>query len=423
MDYKFAEAVGIFITAYAVIVSEKLNRTVVAMVGAMLLLLVSVMNQEEALHYVDFNTLGILIGMMLIVNIMRPTGVFEYLAIRAAKAAKGEPFRILVSLSLITAAASALLDNVTTVLLIVPVTLIITDKLGTNPFPFLISEILFANIGGTATLIGDPPNIMIGSATGLGFMDFIINMAPAVLIISGVNVLILKYVYRGHFTLCEVNRLKVMAMDENEAIKDHSLLWKCSLVLFITMAGFVFHQQLGYESATVALGGAALLLLITRIEPDKAFLELEWNTLFFFIFLFLLVGGLEAVGAIDALAGAMLTVTHGNLFWTAMMILWGSAILSSILDNIPFVAAMIPMIKAIGALSGMDIEPLWWALALGACLGGNGTLIGASANVIVSGIAAKHGSPIGFYPFFKIGFPLMLLSIVISTGYMILVIL
>lgn len=412
--------ITIFLVIYGIIISEKINRTAISLFGAIVMIILGILNQEQAIEHIDFNTIGLLVGMMIIVNILKRTGVFEYLAIRAAKKAKGDPWKILVLFAIITAFSSAFLDNVTTILLIVPVTLVITDTLDTNPIPFMFTEILIANIGGTATLIGDPPNIMIGSATGLGFVDFIVNLAPVVIVISFVVLFLLKLIYKDFLKAKDENKQKIMKMDETITIKDTILLKKSLIVLFITILGFMVHSQFHLESATVALGGAALLLVISKIDPEEILFEVEWTTIFFFMGLFILVGSLVEVGVIDNLAKKMLELTKGNLFITTITILWVSAIASAFLDNIPFVATMIPLIKAMTASGQLDANPLWWALALGACLGGNGTIIGASANVIVTGIMAKEGRPVSFMSFMRIGFPMMIVSIIISTIYLIL---
>ena len=412
--------ITIFLVIYGIIISEKINRTAISLFGAIVMIILGILNQEQAIEHIDFNTIGLLVGMMIIVNILKRTGVFEYLAIRAAKKAKGDPWKILVLFAIITAFSSAFLDNVTTILLIVPVTLVITDTLETNPIPFMFTEILIANIGGTATLIGDPPNIMIGSATGLGFVDFLVNLAPVVIVISFVVLFLLKLIYKDFLKAKDENKQKIMKMDESITIKDKLLLKKSLIVLFLTILGFMVHAQFHLESATVALGGAALLLVISKIDPEEILFEVEWTTIFFFMGLFILVGSLVEVGVIDNLAKKMLELTKGNLFVTTLTILWVSAIASAFLDNIPFVATMIPLIKAMTASGQLDANPLWWALALGACLGGNGTIIGASANVIVTGIMAREGRPVSFMSFMRIGFPMMIVSIIISTIYLIL---
>lgn len=412
--------ITIFLVIYGIIISEKINRTAISLFGAIVMIILGILNQEQAIEHIDFNTIGLLVGMMIIVNILKRTGVFEYLAIRAAKKAKGDPWKILVLFAIITAFSSAFLDNVTTILLIVPVTLVITDTLDTNPIPFMFTEMLIANIGGTATLIGDPPNIMIGSATGLGFVDFIVNLAPVVIVISVATLFLLKLIYKDFLKATDENKQKIMKMDESITIKDKLLLKKSLIVLFLTILGFMVHAQFHLESATVALGGAALLLVISKIDPEEILFEVEWTTIFFFMGLFILVGSLVEVGVIDNLAKKMLELTKGNLFVTTLTILWVSAIASAFLDNIPFVATMIPLIKAMTASGQLDANPLWWALALGACLGGNGTIIGASANVIVTGIMAREGRPVSFMSFMRIGFPMMIVSIIISTIYLIL---
>jgi Na+/H+ antiporter NhaD/arsenite permease-like protein len=391
----------------------------IAIVGAVLLLLFKILTQEEAIKTIDFNTIGLLIGMMIIVNILRRTGAFEYIAIKAAKMVRGEPWKILVAFAVLTAVASALLDNVTTILLIVPVTLVITETLELSPVLFILPLILSSNIGGTATLIGDPPNIMIGSASGLGFIDFIVNLAPVIIVIFVVVIFIFRFKYKKAMTITEDKRIKIMQMNEKLAIKDKALLKKSLIVLGLTIVGFVLHQYFHFESATVALSGAALLLLISRIDPEEILLDIEWPTIFFFIALFILVGGLEAVGVIDMLATGLLNLTGDNLMLMVILILVGSAILSSFLDNIPFVATMIPLLKSVGAMSAISITPLWWALALGACLGGNGTLVGASANVIASGMLSKHGHKLSFIAYTKVGFPIMIVSIVLAAAYLI----
>lgn len=420
MDWQIWFVGILFIIVYAVIISEKIHRTVIALLGAALLLLLGVVAQHEAISYIDFNTIGLLFGMMVIVGITRKSGVFEYVAIKAAHSTGGDPIKILIVLSVVTAIASALLDNVTTVLLIVPVTLSICYVLEINAIPIFISEIIASNIGGTATLIGDPPNIMIGSAVGLGFMDFVINLGPVVVVILIVTIFLLKLIYKEQLHTTEENKLKLMQMNANDAINDTVLLKKSLSVIGLVMMGFILHQYLGLESATIAIAGAAILMLITGEDPEEALLTVEWATLFFFVGLFILVGGLEKVGIIESMAREAVNLTQGNQTMATILVLWFSAIASGFIDNIPFVATFIPLIKEIGAIGHMNIEPLWWALSLGACLGGNGTLIGASANVIVSGIAAREGHPISFLGYMKVAFPLMLVSIVISMIYLLL---
>lgn len=412
-------AIVIFILTYTAIISEKINRTVVALLGAVLMIIFQVIPQETAFGVIDFNTIGLLIGMMIIVIILKKTGIFQYIAIRTAKASKGDPWKIFLLFSVITAVASAFLDNVTTILLIAPVTLVITDTLKLNPFPFLFAEIFAANIGGTATLIGDPPNIMIGGATGLGFMDFILNLAPAVILVFIVTMFLMRFMFRKSFIVSDENKEKVLMFDEHKTIQDKNLLIKSLLVLGITILGFILHEAIHLESATIALFGAVFLMLISKAEPDEVLLEIEWSTVFFFVGLFILVGALNEVGVIRVLAEKLVNLTQGNMLITSMLVLWMSAFISAFVDNIPFVATMIPLINNMQAISGVDVTPLWWALALGACLGGNGTIVGASANVIAAGMLEKRGRKIGFVEYMKLAFPLMLVSIVISTIYLI----
>lgn len=409
---------SIFIAAYILIISEKLDRAVVALSGAMLMIIVKILNQKSAFAEVDFNTLGLLVGMMIIVIITKRTGVFEYLAIKTMKIAKGEPVKILVLLSLVTAAFSAVLDNVTTILLILPVTMSIAKDLKINPVPFIITEVFASNIGGTATLVGDPPNIMIGSATGYDFMDFIRNNAGIIVLILFIMTYILALMFKKKLIASPELKAKLLYIDEKKEIKDGKLLVKCLIVFALTILFFVLHGVLQYESATIAIGGALVLLMISGIKPEKVLKEIEWKTLFFFFGLFILVGGIKETGIIKMLAQSVIDLTHGDVVLTTMAILWVSAIASAFIDNIPFVATMIPMIKDIGTLSDMNLTPLWWALSLGACLGGNGTIVGASANVIASGIAEEHGHKISFGKYFKVAFPLMLLTLVICTVYM-----
>jgi len=414
-------ALIIFCLTYVLIISEKVHRTVVALLGGMILIVAGVLAQEKAIEHIDWNTLGLLVGMMIVVGITRRTGVFQYLGLKAVRLAKGEPIRILIALASVTALLSALLDNVTTVLLIVPITFTIVDKLNLNPMPFLVSQIFASNIGGTSTLIGDPPNIMIGSQTHLGFMDFAINLAPVVLVIHIATMLVFYLLYKRKLQVNDDLKKKLMDLDPIAEIKDFGLLKKCLMIIALILVGFVLHQSLHLESATIALTGAAFLMFITKEEPEDILLTVEWPTIFFFIGLFIVVGGLVETGWINRLAKWAFDVTAGDFKLTAMLVLWLSAIASAFVDNIPFVATMIPLIHEMGNLGGISqtgLEPLWWALSLGACLGGNGTLIGASANVIVAGLAEKNGIQIRFLQFMKLAFPIMILSIVISTLYL-----
>ncbi|MGS0765313.1 ArsB/NhaD family transporter [Syntrophomonas curvata] len=418
MEWQVVTSAVIFLLVYAIIISEKIHRTIIALVGAVSVIILGIITQEQAIQAIDFNTIGLLTGMMIVVGITRRSGVFEYVAIRAAQYTKGDPLKIMVALCMITALASAFLDNVTTVLLLVPVTFSLCDELEINPIPFLIAEIISSNIGGTATLIGDPPNIMIGGGAGLGFMDFVTNLAPVVLIVFVVTIALLAIIFRKSLVVAPEKQQRIMVFNPADFIKDYTLLKKSLVVLALVIIGFILHQSLHLESATVALAGAALLMLLARDnEPEEVLLTVEWPTIFFFIGLFILVGSLEEVGIIESIARETLNLTHGNQTVTAMTILWMSAIASAFVDNIPFTATMIPLIKSMGQLSGMQLDPLWWSLALGACLGGNGTLIGASANLVVAGMSSRRGVVITFMQYLRYGFPLMLVSIVISTAY------
>ena len=419
-------AILLFIISYGIIITEKLHKTIIALAGASLLVVFGVINQEEAIGYIDFNTIGLLLGMMIIVTIIKQTGLFEYIAIKLAKRAKGNPLKIFISFMVITAVLSAFLDNVTTIIVIVPITLNICRVLGVRPIPFVIAEIFASNVGGTATLIGDPPNIMIGSATHLTFADFIYNLAPVAIITLIVVVWAFKIIYRNELK-GNGSEQTVLELDETKAITDQPLLVKCMFVLGLVLMGLFTHGNLhlgfinfdmGLKTATVAMAGAAILLTIGRVDVEKVLDGVEWTTIFFFVGLFILVGGLEARKVLEYLADLTFDVTGGNIFLTGMTILWVSAILSAFVDNIPFVATMIPMINNFQELAhGANVDFLWWCLALGACFGGNGTIIGASANVIGVDILKSEGYKITFKDFFKVAFPMMILTMVIASVY------
>jgi len=432
-DTTFWIATTIFIVAYGIIISEKIHKTIVAVCGASLMLILHILDQHEAFHLeefgVDWNVIFLLIGMMTIINLMKPTGLFEYIAIKSAKLAKGEPLRIMMIFAVVTGVLSALLDNVTTVLLIAPVTLFICDALDVDPIPYLIMEAIASNVGGTATLIGDPPNIMIASKAKLTFMDFIYHLSPVVIVLMVVLIGVIKVVFGRRLKSTMELRQRVMAMDEKAAITDPLMLKKSLFVLGLVLLGFVFHGALHYEPATVALFGAGLLLLLSKTkEPHHILAEIEWPTLFFFIGLFIIIGGVVKVGLIKWMSLEMLAITQGNLLGTSMLLLWFSAIASAIIDNIPYVATMNPLIidmagqlwpeeTGLALLQHPDLMPLWWSLALGACLGGNGSPIGASANVIVVGMAERAGKRISFMRFVAYGLPIMLLTVFISMIY------
>jgi Na+/H+ antiporter NhaD/arsenite permease-like protein len=422
-------ATTVMIVTYGVIISEKLNRSIIALLGAMLMIMFGLLTQEQAIAGVDFNTIGLLVGMMIIVSITRKCGVFEYLAIWSAKLVKANPAGILAMLAAVTAIASAFLDNVTTVLLVVPVTLVITEALKVNPYPFLFSQILASNIGGTATLIGDPPNILIGGQVGLTFNDFVVNLAPVIVVILILHVISMHLIWGRTMTAAADMRARVMGFDENKAITDPRLLKLAALVLALVMIAFVLARKLGLDSGTIGMGGAALLLMLDNIGKSaehqsenvlKVYNEVEWITIFFFVGLFIVIAGVEHAGLLKLLADKLLAATGGDFTITGMSVLWASAVLSAIVDNIPFVATMIPLIKAMApAFGGADaLMPLWWCLSLGACLGGNGTLIGASANLTVAGIAERNGIPFRFIRYTKIAFPLMLIHVAIAHVYL-----
>ena len=414
-------AVIIFVAAYALIISEKVHRTIVGICGASLMILCGVIDQATAISHIDFNTLGLLMGMMIIVNITSETGLFNFLAIWAAKKVKAQPIKLLIALSALTMVCSALLDNVTTVLLTVPITFSITAQLKVDVKPYLISQILASNIGGTATLIGDPPNIMIGSAVGLNFMDFVANLTGVAIVIFLVVDAVLIALYHSELKTQPELQEKVMSLNARSQIANPALLKKCLFVIAITISMFVLHGTLGLDTATCALSGAGLLLLITFTRNEgmiaKVLSKVEWLAIFFFAGLFVLVGALVETGVIKMLAAEAIKITNGSVNATAMLILWMSAIASAFIDNIPFVATLIPLIKDMGQMGLTNLDPMWWSLALGACLGGNGTLIGASANVVVASMAAQRGKQISFLGFMKVAFPIMILTIIISSAY------
>lgn len=434
-------ALLIFGVCYLVIMTERIHKTIVALFGAAVMIGLGVLSQDEAFYShefgVDYNVVFLLIGMMVIVNIVRETGLFEVMAIWAAQRADAKPFRLLVLLALMTAGLSAMLDNVTTVLLMAPVTLSIAKRLELNPIAFLVTEALASNIGGTATLVGDPPNIMIASKAELGYLDFLVVLGPVVVLILAVFLLAIWVIFGRNMTVAPHLRTAVQALNSQDAVTDRPLLTRCLWLLGIVNVGFCLHSLIHLEPATIALLGASMFMLIghARRKPEDAeelsyLTDVEWKTIFFFIGLFILVGGLVKVGVIRYLADQLVAVTRGNLAGSTMAVLWGSAVLSSAVDNIPYVAAMNPLIVDLARslhpeisdyatlVHQADILPLWWALALGACLGGNGTIIGASANVVIVDIARKAGYRISFWQFFKFGFPVMIGSILLSSLYL-----
>lgn len=414
-------ALAIFIITYIVIMSEKYDRALIACIGGVAMLLAGVLTTNTAfLKYIDWNTITLLFSMMVIVTITSKTGIFEYMAILLAKIVKGRGIPLLFVISLLTAVGSAFLANVTTVLLLVPIILTLTKLLNLPAVPYLIAIILSSNIGGTATLIGDPPNIMIGQAVEhFNFNDFLFHLSPIVIIIFFVTMIGLILLYGNKLHVHKDEQEKLRKIKASNYLKLDATLVKSLSVLIVTIVGFMGHTFLHLELTTVAMAGALLLLLLTHdvYAPEEVFKQVEWGTLFFFIGLFLLVGGIEEVGIIDELARGMIYATEGDLPTTAIFILWLTGLLSGFVDNIPFVAAMIPVITEFEEYGMTNLDPLWWSLALGACLGGNGTLLGSSSNLVVAGLAAKSNNDVSFVQFMKIGIPVVVVSLVLSTIY------
>jgi Na+/H+ antiporter NhaD/arsenite permease-like protein len=413
---------------YATIMSEKVNRAIVALVGAGVMILIGVLDQEEAIHGIDFNTIGLLTGMMILVSISRRSGMFQYLAVWSAQAAKAHPAGILFILQITTAVLSAFLDNVTTVLLIVPVTFAICNTLKVPAYPYLYAEIFASNIGGTATLIGDPPNILIGSQVGLSFNDFVLELTPVILIVMAVQALIIQLLWGKDLRASPEAEGRVMGMKPAQSIEDWRLLKQALTILTLVMITFVLARPLHLEPATIALTGAAILMLLDNWahHAEKAahnihqtFGDVEWITIFFFIGLFVVVHGVDVGGLLRLLANELVAATGGHIATAGYAILWASAFLSAIVDNIPFVATMIPLIKNMApAFGGPEhILPLWWCLSLGACLGGNGTLVGASANLTVAGISERNGVPFRFITYTLYAAPMMIVSVAICNVY------
>ena len=410
-------AIVVFVLVMGAIMTEKLHRATAALAGAVLLVICGVMTGKQAIGYIDFNTIGVLVGMMIVVAVIRTTGMFEYISIKAAKAAKGDPWKILIAFVLITAILSAFLDNVTTVLLVGPMSIAIARMLEINPVPFLMMQILASNVGGTATMIGDPPNIMIGSASGLSFMDFIANTGAAAVLIIIAQIIVMKFLYKKQLESGPINKTSVMNLDPDKSITNRKLMKQSIAVMVLVVIGFVIHDKLGFDSCMIALGAAAIMLIIGHQEVNQIISEVEWTTIVFFMSLFVVVGGLERTGVIHSISSWLISATEGHYILTMLVLLWASALLSSVLDNIPFVATLIPLVLTMQQ-QGMNVEAFWWAISLGACLGGNGTMIGASANVVLSDIANKHGYPITFKSYLRVGFPFMLMSVGIATVFL-----
>jgi Na+/H+ antiporter NhaD/arsenite permease-like protein len=408
---------AIFLITYALIVSERVQRTVAALLGGFVMILLHVVTQEEAFHAVDFNVIFLLAGMMMIAHILSETGFFQWIAIQAVKLGRRDPFRIMILLCLVTAVASAALDNVTVVVLIAPVTLFVAANLHISPLPFLIAEVLASNIGGAATLIGDPPNILIGSAANIDFITFAANMTPPLLVVLVLFIPLSYFVFRQELIPLEEGRPRVSSLETGEIITDQVLLVKSLSVIGLVLIGFTMHGILHLEPATIAMAGATILMLISRKDPHHVLQHVEWTTLFFFVGLFITVEALVVTGIIKTIADWVLALTHKNLTLTTMIVLWLSAFASGIVDNIPYTATMIPLIKELGN-ADMNTEPMWWALALGADLGGNFTIVGASANVVVASLAERSGYHISFMRFLKYSFVITLISILVSMLYL-----
>ena len=410
-------AIIVFVVVIGLIISEKVNSAAAALAGAMALVVTGVMSAHRALSYIDFNTIGLLVGMMVLVAIIRQSGLFEYVAIKAAKMVHGDPWKIMIAFILLTAVLSGILDNVTTVLLVGPMTIAIAKMLEINPVPFLMTQILASNVGGTATLIGDPPNIMIGSAANLSFMDFLKNTGVAVVLVIVFMIVMMRFVYKKEIEVEGLDTSKIMNLDPDKSITDKPLLIKGVVVIILVILGFIFHDQIGMETSVIALTAAAVMLIIGGVNVDNAIQDVEWTTIAFFMALFVVVGGLTETGVIKQVAAVIIERTAGHPVMMMLILLWASALLSSFLNNIPFIATLIPLVIALKA-DGMDAEPLWWAISLGACLGGNGTMIGASANVVLSDISTKHGYPITFKSYLRVGMPFMLGSVFISMVFL-----
>jgi Na+/H+ antiporter NhaD/arsenite permease-like protein len=417
MELDIVLGLVVFFATYVLIAVERIHKTIVALAGGTAMVLLGIVSQEEAFEHIDFNVIFLLAGMMILASIVRKTGVFGWMAVRAARFAGGDAYRILVVLSVITAVASAFLDNVTTVVLVGPITLFLAARLGTNPLPFIVAEILASNIGGAATLIGDPPNILIGSAAGIDFVTFAWHMAPLSAIVLALFLVAARWLFRGQLSVDPDLRDQLLSLDERDMIANPSLLRRSLAVLGLTLVGFLVHGPLGYEPATVALTGAVVLMVVAREDPHDVLREVEWPTLFFFIGLFMLIAGVIEIGMIEAVATALTDVTGGALEAGAFLLLWVSAVLSGVVDNIPYTATMLPVVEAMSA-PHEGTHVLWWALAAGADFGGNFTIIGASANVILASMAEREGHPITFGTFFRYAAPVTLGSIVVSMAYL-----
>jgi Na+/H+ antiporter NhaD/arsenite permease-like protein len=406
-----------FLVVYALIVTDKIHRTLAALLGASVVMILGVVDQETAFTHVDLNVIFLLAGMMIIANIMAKTGVFQWLAVEAVRRAQGRPYRLLVLTSIITAVVSAFLDNVTTVVLLTPITFFVAQRLGASPVPFLISQVLASNIGGTATLIGDPPNILVGSAFDKDFNDFLVNLTPVVAVALAVYLVAARWIFardlKQAVTALEPEDIERLVREERR-IRDVPLMRKSLVVMAFTIAGFLLARALHLEAATIAIAGAVVLMIVAREDVHEIFQTVEWPTLFFFVGLFILVGAIVEVGIIRSIAQGAIAVTGGDAGLAAMLVLWMSAILSAIVDNIPYTATMIPLVHEMSSV--MDVEPVIWALVLGADFGGNATVVGASANVVVASMSESRGHPISFIGYLRYGVPATLLTMVVAAG-------
>ncbi|PKN78556.1 MAG: hypothetical protein CVU48_08015 [Candidatus Cloacimonetes bacterium HGW-Cloacimonetes-1] len=424
MSFQMIAAIVILGVVYLFISTEWIDKVIAALAGGILMVFMGLMNERTAFSYIDWDVIFLLIGMMIIVSCTKSSGMYQYLAIKTAKLARGKPIVIMLLMFAVTAFISAFLPNVTTIMILLPVTILICHELGVNAVPFIITQAIASNIGGTATLIGDPPNVMIGSATGLTFMSFLYNLAPIVIVIAIVNMTIIYMVFRKSMRVSNEKMAKIREFDDTQLITDRPLMIKSLIVIVSMIACFLMQGMLKLDSAIISLGFAVLMLLVSK-QPsiDKVLAEdVEWGSIFFFIGLFMVVGGLEHTGVINVMAAKMISLTKGDMRLSSDIIVWASGILSAIVDNVPFVATMIPLIKDIGVSMGSHgneaIKPLWWALSLGACLGGNGTLIGASANVISAGIANKNGYKVSFWSFTKYGALLTIVNLFLAMLYL-----
>ncbi|MDW0283364.1 MAG: ArsB/NhaD family transporter, partial [Nitrososphaeraceae archaeon] len=430
LDLSVSFSVIVLLSVYVILSFEIVHRTAIALLGAAIILIIGISTNlfsaqesfEFAVNSIDFNTIGLLLGMMIIVAILAETGIFQYVAVRASKASKANLWKLMLMLCTFTAVTSMFIDNVTTILLMVPVTISVFRVFKVSPIPFILAQVLASNVGGAATLIGDPPNIMIGSAANIDFSSFIIHMGPTIFVSFIVSLVLLRILFRKDLRSQVHNFEELQKEDEKKLVKDKVLLKKSIVVLLLVVGLFVIHGSLHLEPSVIALGGAALLMVITKARPERVFHEVDWSTLIFFTGLFIIVGAAEHAGTIELLSSTALSITGGDPWFTLIMVIWLSALASAFVDNIPFTATMIPMIQTLnadptiaGTFGNFQFSPLWWALSLGANLGGNGTLIGSSAGVVAAGLAEKNGYLITFNRFFRIGFPFMLSSVAIGT--------